>query len=73
MPRPDAVPDAVAGGEGQADADSARTRPMSAPKSSSRTTGSSGALARRTNWTQGDVPRISLDSTMAVRKEKPPA
>ncbi len=49
---------------------SASTRPMSAPKSSRRTTGSSGALARRMNWDQECEPRSSLDSWMAVRKEK---
>lgn len=43
---------------------------MSAPKSSSRTTGSSGAFARRTNWVQESEPRVSLDSLIAVRKEK---
>ena len=51
----------------------ARTRPIRAPKSSSRTTGSSGALARRMNSIQDSVPRVWLDSLMAVRKEKPSA
>ncbi len=46
---------------------------MSAPKSSSRTTGSSGALARRMNSVQDWAPRVWLDSLMAVRKEKPSA
>lgn len=46
---------------------------MSAPKSSRRTTGSSGALARRMNWDQECVPRSSFDSLMAVRNEKPSA
>lgn len=48
----------------------ARTRPTSAPRSSSRTTGSSGALARLMNWPHDSVPRISFDSLIAVRNEK---
>jgi hypothetical protein len=48
---------------------SANTRPSSAPRSSSSTTGSSGAFARRTNSTH-DAPRRSrFDSTTAVRSE----
>lgn len=46
---------------------------MRAPKSSSSTTGSSGALARRMNSVQDIVPRVWLDSLMAVRKEEPSA
>lgn len=46
---------------------------MSAPKSSRRTTGSSGAFARRMNSVQDSAPRVWLDSLMAVRKEKPSA
>ena len=49
---------------------SANTSPISAAKSSSRITGSSGALAERMNFFQDCRPRVLLDSTMAVRKEK---
>lgn len=48
---------------------SARIRPTSAPRSSKRTTGSSGALAWRTNSLQDCLPRRAFDSTMAIRKE----
>ena len=51
-------------------ADSAMASPISAPKSSSRTTGSSGFLDRRMNCHQLASPRTLLDSTMAVRNEK---
>ncbi len=50
---------------------SARTSPISAPVSSSRTTGSSGALARRTNSTQPRFPFAFSDSLMAVKKDQP--
>ena len=49
---------------------SANTSPTSAAKSSSRITGSSGALAERMNFFQDCWPRVLLDSMMAVRKEK---
>jgi hypothetical protein len=48
---------------------SAKTRPISAPASSSSTTGSSGAFARRTYVTHEVLPRVWFDSTIAVRKE----
>ena len=47
----------------------AKTRPMSAAMSSSSTTGSSGAFARRTNCTQLSLPRTWFDSCTAVRSE----
>jgi hypothetical protein len=49
---------------------SAITRPVSAPRSSSRTTGSSGVFARRTNCGQELRPLTARDSTIAVRNEK---
>ena len=48
---------------------SANTRPSSAAKSSSRITGSSGALAERMNLRQLCFPRTLLDSRIAVRNE----
>ncbi len=47
----------------------ANTRPISAAMSSSSTTGSSGAFARRTNSTQPCLPRTWFDSRIAVRSE----
>src|SRR5665647_172304 len=52
---------------------SAKTRPNRAARSSSRMTGSSGALAVRTNSAQDRLPRTWLLSVMAVRKENPRA
>ena len=53
----------------------AKIRPTRAPRSSRRTTGSSGALAWRTNSFQDCLPRRTLDSLMAVlrsrRSERP--
>ena len=49
---------------------SAKTRPSRAPKSSSSTIGSSGALAVRTKPTQDRAPLCGRDSWIAVRKEK---
>ena len=48
---------------------SAKTRPSSAPRSSSRMTGSSGCLAVRMNLTQLCLPRTWFDSMIAVRNE----
>ena len=48
---------------------SARTSPISAAKSSSSTTGSSGARARRMNATQDAPPSSGRVSRMAVRNE----
>ncbi len=50
---------------------SANTSPSSAPVSSSRITGSSGDLDRRTNCTQLALPRLRLDSLTAVRSAVP--
>ena len=50
---------------------SANTNPISAAVSSSRTTGSSGDLAVRTNSTHERSPRLRFDSTIAVRNEYP--
>jgi hypothetical protein len=50
---------------------SASVRPVSAAKSSSSTTGSSGAFAWRMNATQPCLPRTWFDSLTAVRKEMP--
>ena len=47
----------------------AKTRPRRAATSSSSTTGSSGAFAWRTNWTQLCLPRTRFDSLTAVRSE----
>ena len=52
---------------------SASTRPTSAPKSSSRTTGQLGGLGAADELGPGRLPRSSLDSLIAVRKEKPSA
>jgi len=46
---------------------SANIRPRSAPQSSSRMTGNSGALAVRTNSFQERSPRTWFDSMTAVR------
>ena len=48
---------------------SASASPISAAKSSSSTTGSSGTLARRMNCTQLASPLSSRDSAMAVRND----
>ena len=48
----------------------ARNRPISAAKSSSRITGSSGAFDRRMNCTQPTPCRMWLASLIAVRNEK---
>ena len=53
VPMPSQTPSSVA--RARPTPTSARTRPMRAPKSSSRTTGSSGALARRMNCDPGQV------------------
>jgi hypothetical protein len=50
---------------------SAMTRPISAPKSSSSTTGSSGAFAVRMYCTQDCFPRVWFASRIAVRKDSP--
>ncbi len=50
---------------------SASNRPSSAPMSSSSTTGSSGFFELRTKDHQLALPRSLLDSTTAVRSEKP--
>jgi len=47
----------------------ANTRPMSAPASSSSTTGNSGALAPRMYWGHVCDPRTWFASRMAVRNE----
>ena len=47
---------------------SANTRPISAPESSSRTTGSSGLRELRMNRHQLPEPFSGRDSTIAVRK-----
>src|SRR5688572_2018159 len=49
---------------------SAKIKPSSAAKSSSKITGSSGALAARMNLFQVCLPRVLLDSLMAVRNER---
>ena len=67
----DDVPDRLLGDAGPDRRRTARTPdPMSAAKSSSSTTGSSGAFARRMNWTQERCRGPCCDSWMAVRKEK---
>ena len=48
---------------------SAKNRPMSAAKSSSRTTGNSGILVCRTKPTQESPPRTRLDSRTTVRND----
>ena len=49
----------------------AMTRPVSAPKSSRRTTGSSGCLARRMNCHHERSPLRGRDSMTAVRNDQP--
>ena len=67
--RADRVPHAVAGDDGEADAESANTRPVSAATSSSSTTGSSGALARRMNCGH-DMPALCGRDSLHRRAQR---